>query len=626
VSGGTLETVRDEELPDRLPADHHQRSSARDSMRNLPVVLPLVALVIAGFALQDVDVSRMTDLGLVSVLPGAYFVALAVMASSFVLALRGGERPALLAFQMLATIILLYGVTVPLQDEPSFNVVYRHAGIVDHLLGGGALDPSIDAYFNWPGFFILAEFLVDLTGLDSVLPIAPYAPMVFNLLALPALVVIAKAAVSDWRGAWVGVWIFYLTNWAGQDYLAPQAYAFLLFLALAGAMLTTLAGHVDGPQRWWLRFAAAARKLIGRRADAPTGPDEVRPPEVTRLERSGVVLTCTILLAAIVASHQLTPFAALLLLLTLIAARRTTARWLPMIAALLIAAWLTFPAVDYLGGHGRELVSDALTVGSTVSANVGQRVSGSDDHLTIVFLRIALTSVLWLLAAYGIVRMLRNGRSAPSHALLAFVPLILAMLQPYGGEVLIRAYLFALPFVAILVAWALFPALGRAWTWRRSVGLLLASCVLMTLFLFTRYGNERAFLYTPDEREAVAYIYDNADAGDVVAAASTDVPWQDRRYDDFDYQLVSRLVPPPLEPESPRDLADRVARALDDRTEGASNAYLLLTRSQLNYEHMMGSLPWGTVRDLEEGAVQSTGLQLVYENADAMVFEVREVP
>jgi hypothetical protein len=41
---------------------------------------------------------------------------------------------------------------------------------------------------------------------------------------------------------------------------------------------------------------------------------------------------------------------------------------------------------------------------------------------------------------------------------------------------------------------------------------------------------------------------------------------------------------------------------------------------------MMGSLPWGTVRDLEEGAVQSTGLQLVYENADAMVFEVREVP
>jgi hypothetical protein len=282
--------------------------------------------------------------------------------------------------------------------------------------------------------------------------------------------------------------------------------------------------------------------------------------------------------------------------------------------------------VDYLGGHGRELVSDAFTVGSTVSASVGDRVSGSDDHLTIVFLRIALTSVLWLLAAYGIVRMLRNGRSAPSHALLAFVPLILAMLQPYGGEVLIRAYLFALPFVAILVAWALFPALGRAWTWRRSVGLLLASCVLMTLFLFTRYGNERAFLYTPDEREAVAYIYDNADAGDVVAAASTDVPWQDRRYDDFDYQLVSRLVPPPLEPESPRDLADRVARALDDRTEGASNAYLLLTRSQLNYEHMMGSLPWGTVRDLEEGAVQSTGLQLVYENADAMVFEVREVP
>jgi hypothetical protein len=148
----------------------------------------------------------------------------------------------------------------------------------------------------------------------------------------------------------------------------------------------------------------------------------------------------------------------------------------------------------------------------------------------------------------------------------------------------------------------------------------------MTLFLFTRYGNERSFLFTPDEREAVAFIYDNADAGDVVAAASPDVPWQDRRYDDFQYLLVGRLVQPPSAPESPRDLADRVARALDNRAEGASNAYLLLTRSQLNYEQMMGSLPWGTAGDLEEGAAQSTRLRLVYENADAKVFEVKEVP
>jgi hypothetical protein len=622
---GTLATVRDEELPGPLPTEDDRRSSSGPAVAMLAWVLPLVALAIAWLALRNVDVSGITDLGLVSVLPPAYYMALGVMASSFVLTLRGRERCAVLAFQMLATIILLYGVTLPLEEVPSFNVVYRHAGIIDHLLGGGALDPSIDAYFNWPGFFILAEFLVDLAGLGSALPIASYAPVFFNLLALPALVIIAKAAVSDWRTAWVGVWIFYLTNWVGQDYLAPQAFAFLLYLTLAVAVLTTLAGHADGPQRWWLRSAAAARRRIGRRADAPADPDEVRPPTVTLLERGGVILACTVLLAAIVASHQLTPFAALLLLLTVTVARRTTARLLPVIAALLLAAWLSFMAVNYLGGHGRELLSEALSVGSTVSENLGERVNGSAEHLAIVSLRIAATSVLWLLAAYGTVRMLRNGRSAPSHALLAFVPLILAMLQPYGGEVLLRAYLFALPFIAVLVAWALFPALGTAWTWRRSAGLLLASCLLMGSFLFTRYGNERTFLFTPDELEAVEFIYENADAGDVVAAGSPNVPWQDRRYDDFDYQVVSWLVGPPSAGESPRDLGDRVALALDDRA-GDANAYLLLTRSQRSYDEMMGSLPWGSVADLEEGAVQSTRLRLVYENPDAMVFEVREVP
>ena len=620
-----LETLRDEERAESLPPEDHETSSTDRATTVLAWVLPVVALAIAWFALRNADASAINDLGLASVLPVSYYVALAVVAISFVLALRGRERSPLLAFHMLATIVLLYGVTLPFEDQPRFNIVYRHAGIIDHFAGGGAVDPTIDAYFNWPGFFILAEFLLDLAGLGSALPIASYAPMAFNLLALPALVVIAKAAVPDWRTAWVGVWIFYLTNWVGQDYLAPQAFAFLLYLAVAVAVLTSLSGRVRGPQRWYLRAAAAVRQRIGRRADAPLEPVEAHPLGATPLERGGIVLACTVLLAAMVASHQLTPFAALLLILAVVLARRTTARLLPVIGALLLAGWLSFMAVDYLGGHGRELVSDALTIGSTVQENLGARVSGSDQHLAVVYVRLAVTAALWLLAAYGTVRILRNGRSAPSHALLAFVPLILAMLQPYGGEVLLRAYLFALPFIAVLVAWALFPALGEMWTWRRSVGLLLVSSVLMGAFLFTRYGNERAALFTPEEREAVAFVYDNAEDGDLVVAGSPNLPWQDRRYDELEHRLVNNLIEPASGPESPETLADRVAVALRERAGDDAAAYLLLTRSQINYDNMIGALPWGAVADLQEGAQQSTRLRLVYENADAMVFEAREV-
>jgi hypothetical protein len=351
----------------------------------------------------------------------------------------------------------------------------------------------------------------------------------------------------------------------------------------------------------------------------------VPAPEASLFERGGVVLACTLLFAAMVAGHQLTPFASLLLVLTLVVLRRTTARLLPVIGSLLLVAWLGFMAADYLNGYGQTLVDQAVSVGNTVSANVGQRVNGSGEHLVIIYARLAVTGVLWLLAAVGIVRMLRHGRPAPSHALLAFVPLILAVLQPYGGEALLRAYLFALPFIGVLVAWALFPGLSAAWTWRRSAGLLVVSAVLMGSFMFTRYGNERIELFTSDERAAASYIYAHASRGDVIAAGLSDVAWQEVGYDDYDYQLLSRLAQPAPPSETPVELADRVAHTLANRA-GEEHAYLLLTQSQLNYEHMMGTLPWGSVRDLERGAQLSPRFRLLYGNADAMVFEVTEAP
>ncbi len=588
-----------------------------------PWLLPLAALGVAAVALRSVSAAGITDIGLVSVLPVGYYVGLALLAAGFVLALRGPERTGLLVLQLVVGIILLYGASLPFQQEPSFNVVYRHAGIVDHLLGGGPIDPSIDAYFNWPGFFILGEFIVDVTGLHGVLPLAPLAPLVFNVLALPALVVIGRTATADWRTAWTGVWVFYLTNWVGQDYFAPQAYAYVLYLTLAVALLTSLAGRIHGPRRWWRRSAASAVRLAGRVVGATDDPSEVPEPRVSRLERGGVVLACTLLFAALAASHQLTPFAALVLVLTFVVCRRTSAPLLPVIGALLIVAWLAFMAVGYLAGNARDLIAQAVSVGNTVSANVGQRVNGSGEHLVIVYIRLGFSGLLWLLAIWGIIRLLRAGRPAPRHALLAFVPLILVVLQPYGGESLLRAYLFALPFIGLLVAAALFPAVADAWTWRRTGALFAVTTLMMGTFLFTRYGNERIYLFTTEERAAAEFVYAQARPGDVIAAGSSDVAWQEVGYDDYDYQQVARLLGAAPSAESPVELANRVADALEERS-GDAEAYLLITRSQLEYERLMGSLPWGTVRDLERGAQESPRFRLLYENPDGMVFEVAD--
>ncbi len=585
-------------------------------------VLPLVAVAIAWDSLRDADGSGITDLGLVSVLPPGYYVALAVLAVGFVLGLQGRERTPLMVVQMVTTIVLLYAVTLPFEQVPRFNVVYRHAGVIDHFLGGGAVDPDIDAYFNWPGFFVLGEFVTELTGLDSILPIASYAPAAFNLLVLPALVVIARAATGNWRTVWISVWIYYLTNWVGQDYLSPQAYAFVLYVTLAVALLTSLAGRFDGPPRWWRTATATALASTGRRLGMPAVQHEVPRPTVSRLERAGVVLACTVIVAAMVASHQLTPFASLLMLVTLVVTRRTTARLLPLVTSVLIASWLTYLAAGYLDGHLEKIWADALSLGSSVGANVGARVTGSDGHLLVIYLRLGLAGLLWLLAAVGIARMVRHGRAAPSHALLAFAPLVLVPLQPYGGEILQRSYVFALPFVAVLVAWALFPGAGPHWSWRRSAGVLLLSCALLGTFLVTRYGNERASLFTASEREAVDWLYAAAGPGDVLAAAVPNLPWQDRGYADVEVEVLGRLMPPVETDESPRRLADRVAGVLQGQS-GDGAAYLIITRSQLSMAEILGQPDWGSVHDLQRGALESPRYELVHGNADAAVFLVR---
>jgi hypothetical protein len=229
------------------------------------------------------------------------------------------------------------------------------------------------------------------------------------------------------------------------------------------------------------------------------------------------------------------------------------------------------------------------------------------------------------LAVLGVVRMMRRGRVAPSHALMAFAPLVLVVLQPYGGEVLLRSYLLALPFLAVLAATSLFPELETAWSWRRSAGLLLVLCTLMATLMYTRYGNERAYLYSDADRAAVTYLYETAAPGDLIAAGSPNVPWQDRRYSDLDHETLSSIMEPPAGQESPRALADRVAGVLQDRA-GDGHAFLLITESQRSFERMLGASDWGTVRAVEEGALQSSRWQVVHREPSAIVFEVVESP
>src|SRR5450432_3677127 len=182
----------------------------------LGVLVPLIAFIGWLLSLRSIDLGKMNDLGLVSVFTPLTLFSLVLLLLSFFLALR--QQPLntyILLLHVLLLIFMLYGVTSLLEAEPRFSVVYRHAGFTEYIMRHGSVDPGLDAYFDWAGFFIFSAFLTKIAGYSTVLSYAAWSPFFLNLIYFFPLYVIFSTATNDKRIIWFATWFFYLTNWIG---------------------------------------------------------------------------------------------------------------------------------------------------------------------------------------------------------------------------------------------------------------------------------------------------------------------------------------------------------------------------------------------------------------------------
>ena len=552
-------------------------------------------------SIGGIDLGAMDDTGLVSVLPVRTLIAFALLTASFSVAVvRGARRPVLLA-HVVALVVMVFGTTTFTGEAFRGAVVWRHLGVTDALLRTGRPDPAIDAYFNWPGFFMLLSFVHSFAGGESVTLLAQWAPVGFNLMFLAPLVLILRTVTTDRRLMWLSCWVFLLGNWVNQDYLAPQALGLFLYLVLVAIVLRHL---------------------------APPGSED-RPVD----RSSAPVLVVVLVYAAIVVSHQLTPFVALLAVSALVVTGRCSARWLPVLMAIMTVAWLLFMAVAYLKGHAAALTSQVGSVSGAVGQNVGERVKGTPGHLLVVKARLVFTAGLWGLAAWGGLRLRRSGRLDTRVALLAGAPFPLLIAQPYGGEMLLRVHLFSLPFVAFLAAAALLPCAGPArWLTRAShLGspsqvpersqrmdpAVLACALLVALAgcLVSRYGNERMDQFTAHEVTAIDRLYDIVPPGGLLVAMSGNLPWRDRAYEQYDYLTtvhLARTTP-----------ATQLAEALEEAMRRRPASAVILTRSQRASVELLGSLPEAVTNEVESHIATSGAFRLAYANDDARIFVLR---
>jgi hypothetical protein len=576
--------------------------------------VPIAVVALAALSVRSVHMESMSDLGLVSVLPITTILLLLGLTWSFCWSLaRQPLGHAVPLLHVVALIVMLYGATIYLEGAPRFSIVWKHAGIIDYIDRHHSVDPGLDAYFNWPSFFILGDFFTRIAGFRSLIDFGEWGPLAFNLLFLPPLVAIFKWATDDRRALWFAVWVFYSANWVGQDYLAPQAVGYLMWLAIAVVLLRWLT-----PARVTLSVGDRAWPTAAIwKAHRHQMTD--RLPQLLSAGRRGLVGLVVVLYAAVVMGHQLTPFAILVCVAALVVFAGLSTRGLPVLMLVLTAVWISYGAKTYLDGHANVLLDPLGAFGENLHANVGARLAGSPEHVVIVRERLAFTALVWGLGVAGMIRRFGSGRFDVALIAIALAPALLPVVQPYGGEILLRVFYFVLPAAAFFVAALVFPRRDRG---RRPLAYVTAAglaSLLIVGFLFARYGNERLDYFTPGDVAAVERLYDVAPRGAVLYAGAPNLPWQHREYELYDYRSVVGLdswaegLPRPR----PRQLLAEMRRRAQGRP-----LYVIITRSTRIRAALLDGDP-RALGVLVATLRRSAGVQELYARDGASIFRIR---
>ncbi|WP_129309945.1 lipopolysaccharide biosynthesis protein [Streptomyces sp. L2] len=610
--GGDVPETGGPEEPPRSPSRHRLLPTRPGVVLGCLLVAALLLYWVPASRLGETDLDRMGGLGLVSVLPLPTLAGAALLITVFAALLRlRREHRALLLVTLLATVISLHALPAVIETEPRFPTAWQHLGFIDYIDRTGSAVPDLDARWSWPGFFAVAAFVGRACGISDFTEVIRWWPTAVQLAYLAPMFLLTRSLRASWRAKWTGIWLFVLSGWVGQDYFSPQGFTYLLYLMFVAVLLVWF----RAPRVLWTRYRP--------------GEAEVEPAD--RRQRAVLLLVLIGLFAASVPAHQLTPFVMLGVLAVLVLARRSELRGLPILFAVVVAAWLGFMAEPYWSGHFDDLFGGVGGVGGNVSTSVSGRIQGgSPTHKLVLYTRVLLAGSVLGFACWGWLRRRLNRYRERSLLVLTFVPFLGFGMQSYGGEMALRVFMFALPGAALLGALALFPRTGATAGERAKgrnrlapVAALLVGLLLMGGFLVARWGNEPFERTRPGEVAAMNWVYAHDKptvrllwlTQDTVNDVTPALPWGAR-----DMERVNYV--PTLAPADPR-LVSGLVKALKD---AGPNSYLMINESQVTYLRLdAGYAPaWesGLIRNLDN----RQDLTKVLRNDDVTVYAMRKQP
>jgi hypothetical protein len=552
-----------------------------------PVAAILAAILWWAYALTIVDLDRMGSLGLVSALPAVWYVAPAILTVSLVAAVYGrAGRPVLWA-HIAAFVLAVHATPVILYGTVRYAWAWKHIGVVDYLQRGNELwtdAPYLAVYHNWPGFFAGAASVTDAAGLASAAPLAAWAPVFFELLTAVALVVLFRALTDDRRLVWLGTWLFLLGNWVGQDYFAPQAFAFVLYLLILGVVL---------------RFFR-------------TGATSARHPHA----RAGLLAAVVLMCGAVATSHPLTPALLTVALTALVVFRIATPWWLPLVPAITTITWWVTGARDFVRARLGAAIQEIGLVTTNAQTNVDSYHFETGQQLVSAAGRAAVLLIA-ALAIAGAIRRWVAHRWDRTPAILAVAPVLMVAGGSYDGEMIFRVYLFALPFLAFLAADLLCPAPSWRPRWRTPAMAVAISAMLFAGFTLAYFGKDSWYRFTADEVRAAEFVYRSAPPGSLLVEGSRTYPSRLANYERFTYVSIADEPADSVE-ELLRDPVGKLSEWLADARY--TGAYVIITRSQRVENDTIGPLPKGALAGVEQALKASDRFDVLVGSDDATVF------
>jgi hypothetical protein len=567
------------------------------------LLICVVLLAVGLWSLKHSPQSKIGPYGLIQALNHAYYVVIVALLLSLAWTLRVRRfRPLLMSAHLIVLVILIQGAPAVIESEPRFATAWLTAGFTNYVEVTGKFLPKIDARFSWPSFFAGSALLDSAAGLKTAVSLIRWWPVVLNFLYLPLIFRLAHAFLRSDDKAWIATALFPLANWVGQDYYSPQSIAFLLYLAFLYLLVGPL-GADDHPM--WFFYTRRQRRVLKMGRPWLAG-DQLTLDQRAQQRSSAVgfqLCAVVLLMAAMASGHQLTPIVATGSALMLVLVGRTRVRWLIFFFGLMTVAWICYGADSFWSGHFGLIFGGVGSVQGNVGNAVIARLHGAAAHLFVVDVRSIMSVVVWILALLGAI-FWRKGGADRRGALAGFLlPFGLLAGGSYGGEAVLRVYLFALPFALCLVA-ALLSRLRLAWG-QVATGLVLV--ILLPFFLVSRWGNELFELVRPNEIKGVEALYRMAKPGSTLIAITPQLPWRFADIQQFHYR------PTPLT-QSPLELI-LLAES------NPKNTYVIITTSQVVYGWQDYGLSrnWGA--KVESQLDHSPYFKLRYKNPDTQIFQ-----